>query len=66
MSPISKYFGGHGSEVLAQMKKKNGEKDGTSEFYATANSRPGMNPAAEGPAKPKRKMTLGQRIAAKD
>ena len=61
--PIGKYFSGHGAEVLASMKKKNGEEAGTREFYATAN-KTGQKPASE--SKPKRRMTLGQRIAAKD
>lgn len=37
--PISKYFGGHGKEVMAEMKKKYGEKKGESVFYATENKR---------------------------
>jgi hypothetical protein len=41
------------------MKKKNGEEDGKREFYATANKNQEQKPA-------KRKMTLGQRIAARD
>ena len=71
MSPIGKYFGGHGAEVMASMKKKNGDKAGTSEFYATANAR-GMNPSDndgdEGrqATAPKKRMSLGQRIAAKE
>ena len=35
--PIEKYFKGHGNEVLGKMKKKYGDKKGTSVFYATAN-----------------------------
>jgi len=37
--PISEYFGGHGSDVMAEMKKKHGKKEGERIFYATANSR---------------------------
>jgi len=37
--PISEYFGGHGSEVMSEMKKKHGKKAGEREFYATANAR---------------------------
>jgi hypothetical protein len=35
--PLSKYFGGHGEKVMAQMQKKHGKKKGKSMFYATAN-----------------------------
>lgn len=54
--PIAKYFGGHGSEVMADMKKKNGEKGGEREFYATANAK-GQKPDD----KTKRK-SIGQRM----
>lgn len=37
--PISKYFGGHGSEVLSNMEHEYGAKKGKSVFYATANKR---------------------------
>ncbi len=37
--PLSKYYGGHGSEVMSKMKKKYGEKKGKQVFYATANKR---------------------------
>ena len=37
--PISAYFGGHGREVMAEMKKKHGDKAGEREFYATANAK---------------------------
>jgi hypothetical protein len=60
MSPIGKYFKGHGKQVLASMQKANGAKEGTSEFYATANKNPEMKPTGEAP--PKRK-SIGQRIA---
>lgn len=33
--PISKYFGGHGSEVMKKMKEKYGKR-GEQVFYATA------------------------------
>ena len=39
MAPLSKYFSGHGSEVLEAMIKRHGAKKGTSVFYATANKR---------------------------
>lgn len=37
--PVSKYFKGHGDEVMSKMKKKYGDKKGKSVFYATANKR---------------------------
>lgn len=37
--PISKYFKGHGSQVLANMKKEYGSKKGKRVFYATANKK---------------------------
>lgn len=37
--PVSKYFKGHGEEVMSNMKKEYGEKKGKSVFYATANKR---------------------------
>ena len=37
--PISKYYKGHGEEVMSNMKKKYGDKKGESVFYATANKR---------------------------
>jgi hypothetical protein len=37
--PISKYYKGHGSEVMSNMKKEYGEKKGEQVFYATANKR---------------------------
>ena len=37
--PISKYFSGHGEEVMANMMKEYGEKKGKQVFYATANKR---------------------------
>jgi len=44
--PISKYFKGHGSEVMSGMKKKYGEEEGKKVFYATANKR-NMGPSEE-------------------
>jgi hypothetical protein len=37
--PISKYFKGHGEEVMSKMKKQYGSKKGKSVFYATANKK---------------------------
>jgi len=37
--PISKYFGGHGSEVMSNMKKSYGPEKAKRVFYATANKR---------------------------
>jgi len=37
--PVSKYYQGHGSEVMADMQQRYGEKKGKSVFYATANKR---------------------------
>jgi hypothetical protein len=37
--PVSKYFKGHGEEVMANMTKEYGDKKGKSVFYATANKR---------------------------
>mgnify|MGYP001595057799 CR=1 FL=1 len=34
--PVKGYFGGHGTEVMADMKKKHGKR-GKEVFYATAN-----------------------------
>jgi hypothetical protein len=36
--PISAYYGGHGEKVMANMKKRYGER-GKRVFYATANKR---------------------------
>jgi hypothetical protein len=35
--PINKYYKGHGSEVMANMKGQYGEAEGERVFYATAN-----------------------------
>jgi hypothetical protein len=45
--PISKYYGGHGEEVMRGMVKSQGEKAGEREFYATANAK-GQKPARDG------------------
>lgn len=37
--PLDKYFGGHGRQVMAELKKKHGAKAGERIFYATANKR---------------------------
>ena len=37
--PLSKYYSGHGSEVMTKMKKKYGKKKAKSVFYATSNKR---------------------------
>ena len=37
--PLSKYYSGHGSEVMTKMKKKYGKKKGKAIFYATSNKR---------------------------
>ena len=37
--PIGKYYGGHGSQVMANMTKQYGAEKGTQVFYATANKR---------------------------
>jgi hypothetical protein len=64
--PLSKYFKGKGEQVMSDMQDRYGADKGKQVFYGTANSRPGMKPADESKSKPKRRMTLGQRIAAKD
>ena len=46
--PVSAYFKGHGSEVMANMTKEYGAKKGKSVFYATANKK-GMNPPVANP-----------------
>ncbi len=40
--PVSEYYKGEGSKVMAGMKKRYGEKKGKEVFYATANKN-GMN-----------------------
>jgi hypothetical protein len=41
--PLSKYYGGHGEKVMANMTKEYGEKKGKQVFYATANKRKNMD-----------------------
>ena len=37
--PISKYYGGHGKEVMDEMTKRYGKDKGKQVFYATENKR---------------------------
>jgi hypothetical protein len=37
--PLSKYYGGHGSKVMKNMKGEYGEEKGERVFYATSNKR---------------------------
>ena len=37
--PLNKYYKGHGSSVMRDMKKRYGSDKGESVFYATANKR---------------------------
>lgn len=37
--PLSKYFKGHGEEVMANMQKEYGPEKGKQVFYATANKK---------------------------
>ena len=48
--PISKYFGGHGSSVMAELVKKHGADVGKRMFYAAANEK-GQNPPGKNPPK---------------
>lgn len=41
--PLSKYFGGHGQQVMKDLKAKHGSKAGERIFYATANKRKGKS-----------------------
>lgn len=50
--PVSKYYGGHGSEVMASMVKQYGAEKGKQVFYATANKQ------AQKPKKRKRATLL--------
>jgi len=45
--PISKYFKGSGTKVMASMQKQYGAKKGAQVFYATANKQ-GATPSIEG------------------
>lgn len=49
--PVEAYYQGHGRKVMAQMKRKHGEKAGKRIFYATANKR-GQGPRGSGPFTP--------------
>jgi hypothetical protein len=40
--PVKEYYKGHGNEVMSNMKREYGDKEGERVFYATANKR-GMN-----------------------
>jgi hypothetical protein len=42
LMPVSEYYKGEGDSVMADMKKRYGDKAGERVFYATANKR-GMN-----------------------
>lgn len=44
--PISKYYQGHGEEVMGDMQKRYGEEKGKRVFYATANKR-GLKPGGK-------------------
>lgn len=37
--PLSKHYGGHGEEVMANMMKEYGAEKGKSVFYATENKK---------------------------
>lgn len=37
--PLGKYYGGHGEEVMTDMKKRYGKKAGERVFYATENAK---------------------------
>lgn len=54
--PTKAYFGGHGNEVMSNMKKQYGEEKGKQVFYATANKK-GQKPG--GSHKTKRLEALG-------
>jgi len=45
--PISKYYKGHGEEVMKNMTKEYGAEKGKQVFYATANKKK-MKPKGEG------------------
>lgn len=44
--PISKYFKGHGEEVMSNMTKEYGAEKGKRVFYATANKK-GQKPGSK-------------------
>lgn len=37
--PLSKYFGGHGAQVMRDMVRRYGKKKGKEVFYRTVNKR---------------------------
>lgn len=49
--PISKYFKGHGEEVMSNMKKEYGPKKGKQVFYATSNKMKSIGPSKKFGAK---------------
>ena len=53
--PISKYFKGSGTEVMANMKRQYGAKKGKQVFYATANKEKSMR----GTKKQKKELAQG-------
>lgn len=63
MCPIGKYFRGKGNQVMSSMQDTYGPEKGKQVFHATANKNPDMKPAGE---QPKKRKSLGQRIAEKD
>ena len=55
--PLSKYFGGGGEKVMANMKKQYGGKKGKQVFYATANKQK-QNPIGPSAGFMKKKMGM--------
>lgn len=53
--PIERYFGGHGKEVMADMKARYGDR-GENVFYATANAK-NQKPKDSKPKRRKYKMS---------
>ena len=51
--PVSKYYKGHGEEVMAAMTKEYGAKKGKEVFYATANKK-GMGESKKAKGKSKK------------
>lgn len=49
--PLSKYYGGHGDEVMSNMKKEYGDKKAKQVFYATANKRKKKGEIDTGPSR---------------
>lgn len=41
--PVKEYYKGEGNKVMSDMKSRYGDKEGEKVFYATANSRKGLN-----------------------